>query len=423
MSARAGRTIAACPGPEASGARRRGGMMARDMKRKVFALALFFILCAMAGGCARPRSLEELNDDELDTGRGFESVVMWRVTVLDRTGTIHSNPLFSLSRPGLSPRGERNFDGPIPERSAVSGTWTKQDGLSAFDAMAVVAARPGEYLFKDASFYLYTDYVPNYYTGGSEERDVDLSIPLYRLCAVPPGKLLYLGEISIEILKAERNRYTYKVRFIQESNASNDAGKRFHETYPGLYRRFNKTVDTASWKVFFIENFTSNGNGWAVPSGDKRVDAEFGRGKYIMRSGNDECHVSGIVPVFDKPRDFDIELVSTSRTTGVSRGRGLALGSGPDNAYHFLVSGAGEANIELSKDGEHQALPAPGTGVGIANAVRQRLEARGDTIRYFVNDRYAGEIKNELDGKDWFVGLEVCGKQTVEFDQLTLIEQ
>ena len=40
-----------------------------------------------------------------------------------------------------------------------------------------------------------------------------------------------------------------------------------------------------------------------------------------------------------------------------------------------------------------------------------------------LNYQFVGEVRNELDLHVWFLGIEVCGKQTAEFGRLKLIEQ
>jgi hypothetical protein len=386
------------------------------------------VVLVLTAGCARPRSLSILEEDALNREQGFESVVFWRVKVLDRTGTVTSRPRFSIYRPGLSKEGTPDFDRPVPEQAAVNGEWAKRDGISVFEGMVVAASKPEQYLFKNVAFYLYTDYLPNYFTGRYEERDVYFTAPLGRLCTIPPGKLVYIGEFVIEFFKQEKAEYSYRVNLVQENSDQNDAAKQFREAYPGLFKRFNKSVEPASLKILFIENFNANENSWTVPAGDKHVYAGFSSGKYRIQAKNDECHGAGISPSFDRPHDFDIELVSTGAAKTDVQGHGIALGSDRENAYNFLVAGSGQAKIELYKNGDAQPALAAGKENDVGKPSqdpvnRQKIEVRGDILRYYLNDRFAGEIKNELDMKAWYLGLTVCGKQTVEFDQLKLIER
>lgn len=396
-------------------------------KRSVIVFITVLAALALASGCARPRSLSVLDEDALNRGQGFASVVFWRVKILDNTGTINSQPRFSIYRPDHSMQEGQNFDKPIPEHTEVNGEWTKRNGISVFEGMVVAASKPEQYLFKNVIFFLYTDYLPNYFTGRYEERDVVFTVPLSRLCTVPSGKLVYLGEITIEFLKEEKTGYSYRVNFAQESTDFDDAAKQFRKAYPGLFKQFSRSVEPVSWKLLLVDNFKTNENAWTVPA-EKHVHAGFSNGKYIMQSKNDECHWAGITPSFGRPHDFDIELTSARTTKADGEWRGLALGSDRENVYNFLFTGSGQAKIELYKNGDSQPALVTGEQGAVgrasdASVTRQKLEARDDMLRYYLNDSFIGEIKNELDLKTWYLGLAVCGKQTVEFDQFKLIER
>lgn len=80
------------------------------------------------------------------------------------------------------------------------------------------------------------------------------------------------------------------------------------------------------------------------------------------------------------------------------------------------------------RNGEARAEPilwkeAPVEKADGNTASRQKVEMRGETLRYLVNDQVVGELKNALDLKEWFLGVTVCGKQTVEFSKLRVIER
>ncbi len=304
----------------------------------------------------------------------------------------------------------------------------KTGRIPVFESMVAAASKPETYLFKNATFFLYTDYLPNYFTGRYEERSVFFTVPLNRLCTIPSGKLVYLGEILIEFLKEEKAGYSYRVTIVQDSDNFNDAVKQFRESYPGLFKRFDRSVEPVSWKILLVDNFNANENAWAVPSGDKHVYAGFSNGEYSIQSKNDECHWAGITPSFNRPHNFDIELVSAGTSKADVQGYGLALGNDRENAYNFLFTGSGQAIIELYKNGDSQPSLVTGKEGAVEKSfdspiIRQKIEARGDILRYYLNDRLIGEIKNELDMKAWYLGLAVCGKQTVEFDQFKLIER
>jgi hypothetical protein len=383
-----------------------------------------------SAACAPHRALSELDDDVLYTEKGYESIVFWRLRVQDKTGTISSRPRMAIYHSKDTKEMAQRFDSRTGETLMVDGGWTKQEGLSRFDSLVYTAARPDEYLFKEINFFMYTVRHPNYWSAGrSEEQDIYFTVPLHRRCTVPAGKLVYLGEIVVDFLKEEKSRYSYRVSVIQDETDLNNATKEFREAYPGLFKRFNKTVEKAAWKVYLVDQFASNENGWAVPASDKHVHAQFRDKKYMIQSKNDDCHVAGMSPSFGWPQQFDLELVSARTSDGVNaQDHGFLFGPDRDNGYYVLVSATGQARIDLYKEGEVRSAPIPSqipsTGTMAQRKVdRQRMEVRGDVLRYYVNDQFIGEIKNEFDMKAWSFGLTVCGRQTVAFDQLTLIEQ
>jgi hypothetical protein len=395
----------------------------------IMAVMIACVLLSLAG-CAPHRALSELDDDVLYTEKGYASVVFWRLRVQDKTGTISSRPRIAIYRSKNTEDVTQRFDSGTRETLMVPGSWTKQEGLSQFNSPVFTAARPDEYLFRDIDFFLYTGRQPSYWaTGRPEDKDIYFTVPLHRRCTVPAGKLVYLGEIVVDFLKEERSGYSYQVNVIQDEADQNNATKEFREAYPGLFKRFNKTVEKAPWKVTLVEQFASNGNGWSVPAADKHVRAQFKDRKYMVQSKNDDCHVAGIAPTFGWPQQFDLELVSTRTSDSVNaQDHGFLFGPDRDNGYHVLVSATGQARVELYKDGEARSVPIPEHGPAAGTSAqrtvnRQRMEVRGDVLRYYLDDQFIGEIKNEFDMKAWSFGLTVCGRQTVVFDQLTLIEQ
>jgi hypothetical protein len=383
-----------------------------------------------SAACAPHRALSELDDDVLYTEKGYESIAFWRLRVQDKTGTISSRPRITIYNQKDTRDVTQRFDSRTRETLMVTGSWTKEEGLSRLDSLVFTAARPDEYLFKDIDFFLYTVRQPSYWaTGQPQDKDMYFTVPLHRRCTIPSGKLVYLGEIVVDFLKVDRSGYSYRVTVIQDDAGLNTATKEFREAYPGLFKRFNKTVEKAPWKVTLVEQFASNGNGWSVPAADKHVRAQFKDRKYMVQSKNDDCHVAGIAPTFGWPQQFDLELVSTRTSDSVNaQDHGFLFGPDRDNGYHVLVSATGQARVELYKDGEARSVPIPEHGPAAGTSAqrtvnRQRMEVRGDVLRYYLDDQFIGEIKNEFDMKAWSFGLTVCGRQTVVFDQLTLIEQ
>lgn len=84
--------------------------------------------------------------------------------------------------------------------------------------------------------------------------------------------------------------------------------------------------------------------------------------------------------------------------------------------------------VELYRNGESQPVLIPWTDSpsGKTDRVltnRQKIEVRGDMLGYYMDDTYIGEMKSELDMKEWSPGLTVCGNRTIAFDRFKAIER
>ncbi|MEK6700017.1 MAG: hypothetical protein AABZ10_13380 [Nitrospirota bacterium] len=394
----------------------------------VFCLSIMFVLFLNAG-CARQKSFMMLEDDVLDQDRGFESIAFWRVRVTDRTASISSLPSFSVYHPTTGKGGATDYGNLVLERTKVSGEWSKEDGGPRLESMVFVGSKSGEYLFRDVRFYLYTDQIPNYWKGGTVDRDVFLTVPIHKTCSITQGRLMYLGTIQIEIVREGKNGYSYRVHIVQDTSDFESALKEFQKTYPVLYKRFKNKVDTASWKLRLVEDFNVDNSAWTLPAKDKYLHAHFDNGVYVLESKNNDCHWSFFKSALDKPENFDIELTDRWESGARSGGFGLTFGSDPENFYDFHVSGGAQAKAELYKNSElHSELigwkDVPADTGPKKNVYRQKIEVRGDALKYYVNDQPAGEVKNELDMKGLFtIGVFVCDKQKAAFDRLTVIER
>jgi hypothetical protein len=214
----------------------------------------------------------------------------------------------------------------------------------------------------------------------------------------------------------------------QDNDDREKALKQFQRNHPLLYRRYKDAVDTSPAKLFHIEDFKTDIDAWTVPFKDKYIDAEIVEGEYVVQSKNNECHWSVIRSPFDKVENVDIELTGR-RTSGVAgAGYGVIFGSDPENIYGFQVSSGGQAKVELYRNGVYVSDPVgwkdvPSVGSPKKDANRLRVEVRGNTMTYSVNGAPVGDVKSELDMKEFSVGVIVCDKQTAAFDLLSVVER
>ena len=257
-----------------------------------------------------------------------------------------------MYHPTTGKGGATDYGNLVLERTKVSGEWSKEDGGPRLESMVFVGSKSGEYLFRDVRFYLYTDQIPNYWKGGTVDRDVFLTVPIHKTCSITQGRLMYLGTIQIEIVREGKNGYSYRVHIVQDTSDFESALKEFQKTYPVLYKRFKNKVDTASWKLRLVEDFNVDNSAWTLPAKDKYLHAHFDNGVYVLESKNNDCHWSFFKSALDKPENFDIELTDRWESGARSGGFGLTFGSDPENFYDFHVSGGAQAKAELYKNSE-----------------------------------------------------------------------
>lgn len=164
--------------------------------------------------------------------------------------------------------------------------------------------------------------------------------------------------------------------------------------------------------------------GWNVKK-DATGVSSFEAGKYTVESITPECTWNAISPGIAPPKNYDLELVSTWKSGAQDKEYGLIIGNNK-KFYSFGAVCTKQADIQLFKDDELKTDVLPwkpatvlcqGAGKGTN---KQRIEVRGETITYYVNDVLVGTTNDELGGDDRFFGVRVCGKQKVAFDEMSI---
>jgi hypothetical protein len=186
---------------------------------------------------------------------------------------------------------------------------------------------------------------------------------------------------------------------------------------------FLKSLGIDGFKnILLLENFEFNNRTWISSHG---IYDFFYNDEFLFRSAEGGCENEKFTSLLDLPRDFDIELVSTWRSGTGGGEYGVIIGSDENNFDHFGVSGDGRAVVRSVRNNELSgdllawtAVPAIKTRGAAPN--RLRVEVRGDSWKYFVNDAYLGEITNTLRMNKYLVGLRGCQEQTIAFEQLKI---
>lgn len=431
-------------------------MPIKNAKTRFSIFIQVIITLVLIGGCASSGPLKNLENDHLAQEQGFQSLVFWRIKVIDRTNSFGkpklanvpgfqfyeaeksvSDPILHFIRPNLKMSA---WDGKV-----LSGGWVKKDDVSYLDETTIAEIKPGEYTL-DNIYFLMEHY--NSYTvgqGGTTATNY-FTIDVDKTYDIPPGKLLYLGEFDVEFVSKKNvenkgNVYTYNVKINQNTDDFNRNLKIVQERYPLLYNQFKNNVDIAYSKYLFFEDFSLTrilhsgdmsfkrskrawkDSVWELFSGG---EYHLSGGEYIIEPNDNKCHWSTIKFPTPVPINFDIELVSTWKS-GVENGtHGLLLANDSNNFCQFTVSGNGYSCIFVGVDGKYIEPQPVGWKPNTANkgngtiANRHKVEVRGNVLNYYVNDKYIGRVNNKINFKNGFIGVFVCDKQKVAFDDLKI---
>ncbi len=426
-------------------------MPIKNAKTRFSIFVQVIITLVLLGGCASSGPLKNLENDQLAQEQGFQSIVFWRIKVIDRTNSFGkpelanvpgfqfyeaeksvSEPILHFIRPNLKMDA---WDGKV-----LGGGWVKKDDVSYLDETTIAEIKPGEYTLDNIYFPMgnYTSYSARQYTTISFTIDVDKTYDIH------PGKLLYLGEFDVEFVSKKfvenkGNVYSYNVKINQNTDDFNRNLEIVQEHYPLLYNQFKNNADIAYSKYLFFEDFSQtetfshNGNsikinkrGWKSPGNYTGREVFIGGGEYVIEPHDNRCYWSTIKFPTPVPINFDIELVSTWKSGVDKNPYGLLLGNDSNNYCQFVVSGNGYSGIFVVVDGKYKEPQPVGWKPNTANkgngtvANRHKVEVRGNVLNYYVNDKYIGRVNNKINFKNGFIGVFVCDKQKVAFDDLKI---
>ncbi|MFN8257130.1 MAG: hypothetical protein U0W24_15650 [Bacteroidales bacterium] len=181
-----------------------------------------------------------------------------------------------------------------------------------------------------------------------------------------------------------------------------------------------KVYDVDKNKVIFEDNFSKPSEQWNAES-DISFESGFNDGKLTITSNYDnECNW----PKSDKyliSDNCEIELTSVW-ISGELANYGLMLMVDGDNYYSFEYQNNGEARLVESRNNNYvyvqEYVKTPFEGDG-KTAQTQKIIIKEGQISYFINNQKIKEVSANQ-SFPCYLGLRVCGKQTVAFDKLTI---
>lgn len=430
-------------------------MPIKNAKTRLSIFVHVIIALVLIGGCASSGPLKNLETDQLAQEQEFQSIVFWRIKVIDRTNSFGKQKLVNV--PGFQfYEAEKSGSDPILhiirpnlkksawDAKVLSGGWVKKDDVSYLDETTIAEIKPGKYTLDNIYFLM--EYYNSFTVGkGGTITQTSFTIDVDKTYDIPPGKLLYLGEFDVEFVsnnfvENKGNVYTYNVKINQNTDDFNKNLKIVQERYPLLYSQLKNNAAIAYKHLFFEDfsltriirsgdmSFKRSKRAWKdsvweiFPGGKYHLSG----GEYIIEPNDNKCHWSTIKFPTPVPINFDIELVSTWKSGVESGAYGLLLGNDSNNFCQFAVSGNGYSGIFVGVDGKYKE-PQPvgwkpntvnkGNGI-VAN--QHKVEVRGNVLNYYVNDKYIGRVNNKSNFKNGIVGVFVCDNQKVAFDDLKI---
>ncbi|MGD1842858.1 MAG: hypothetical protein ACFB0B_18470 [Thermonemataceae bacterium] len=184
----------------------------------------------------------------------------------------------------------------------------------------------------------------------------------------------------------------------------------------------DQTGEVIFFDDFKNEKFVKNDalkTGWSTESSIKKKGTIAGGQYRFTTNVGSECYWTTI-PVPLANSEVEIVLSSTWQS-GKTDPYGLVLVENSDNYYSFQVTNNGEAWLASSKDEADPITVSSSYFSDSVTAITQKVMIKDNTINYYVNDKLIGSQKVDLTIEQ--VGLQVCGKQTVAFDKLEIIEK
>ncbi len=187
-----------------------------------------------------------------------------------------------------------------------------------------------------------------------------------------------------------------------------------------------KIVDlTQKDKIIFEESFNPPTQNWNPKKVFER-SAAFENGKYVFAANKIGYCLWNDIPLENlESMDFDITLTSQWIEGNKENNYGISFLEDDNNYISFEFQANGKARYIISHSGSYSD-----TGTDINTNIfstgkekhKQIIKIRGKKFEYYVNDVFVskGKFKN-IDIRK--IGVRVCGKQTVAFDELIIDEK
>ncbi len=185
----------------------------------------------------------------------------------------------------------------------------------------------------------------------------------------------------------------------------------------------SQSLKKPSSKVLFRETFDSNINLWTSKITENSIRLVYD-GKFIFKYGEDKYFIWSTVALPDSlPHNYDVELIANHKEGNKDSEYGLFFCTDAKNFVRYCVTESGYASANIKRNGKYIPRPFPITA-GFDNEEGLQdvwtLKVRSDSVQYYINSTLAYEGAKGLEWEN--IGVFVEDKQTIEFDELTIVE-
>ncbi len=228
------------------------------------------------------------------------------------------------------------------------------------------------------------------------------------------------------ILAEERERIQREKELLEQKRALEEERKKLEQQRKDLEQsRLTVPKEPAGYgSVLFYDDFSSPKNGWPVYTNGPFYNTAFQDNRYVMETKNERKSLEMLALPPGATGDYDVELVSVWLRGITNNAYGLMLGQDRLNVYTFGVSANGQSVIWVNVNDipMDDAMPwRPNTApISDGRYVRnvQRVEVRGETLSYYVNNILISRIRSQFSLKSF--GVCVTGQQAVAFLQVKI---
>jgi hypothetical protein len=373
-------------------------------------LSLIFIIGLSSCGGLFTSGIRPLSGDFIDREEGFNSILFWRFRIIDHTSECQGWPSMIFDSDIARSDVEQDMD----------AEWFLKGNLNCYDVLLVRQAKASDFRLRRFSIPVFN---------GSFVLNADDAWKLN------PGTLTYLGSFTVEVLAktfVEGKGISYNCNIYHNSDIvdfSKDL-KDFKMMYPMLYENYKDNAEIAEKYLLYEDFYWFKKQSWPIRREDPYFDAEYNIDEYMITSKHDGSSNVFIYLPKDMPANYDIELKSSWKEGINDFGYGLILGTNLENAYHFVISGNAQSAVALFRNNNivkpyelawKESLAIYYGDGEITNT--QRIQVRGDSFGYYVNDELIGNVKKDKNINLNIIGLTVSGKQIATFKTLKIMSK